>query len=102
MVDVLSHQPRFTLRLLPLDARLAPGRLPPSSFVIYTFTDPADPPMVVAETTTTDLILTDPPEVAKYEQLYDRLSQGALPALESLSRLADTADRLTEQIGSGT
>ncbi|MFC5753638.1 helix-turn-helix domain-containing protein [Actinomadura rugatobispora] len=102
MVDVLSHQPRFTLRLLPLDVRIITGSLQASSFMLYTFPDLADPPMVVSEMFTTDLVLTKPEEVASYERHYDRLSQAALPALESLSHFADTADRLNEQIGSGT
>jgi hypothetical protein len=58
--------------------------------------------MVVAETTNTDLVHTAPHEVARYERLYDRLRQATLPALESISLLADTADRLSEQAGPNT
>ncbi|NEA29004.1 Scr1 family TA system antitoxin-like transcriptional regulator [Actinomadura bangladeshensis] len=102
MVDVVSRQPRFTLLVLPLDARLSPGRLPPSTYMIYTFPDPVDQPMVVAENANTDLIHTIPEEVAKYERLHDRLREATLPALESLSLLAGTADRLSEQAGHDT
>ncbi|MEU5993648.1 helix-turn-helix transcriptional regulator [Spirillospora sp. NPDC047418] len=102
MVDVVSRQPRFTLLVLPLDARLSPGRLPPSTYMIYTFPDPVDQPMVVAENTNTDLIHTTPEEVAKYERLHGRLREATLPALESLSLLAGTADRLSEQAGHDT
>nr|WP_143220094.1 helix-turn-helix transcriptional regulator [Actinomadura sp. CNU-125] len=52
-VDVLIRQPRFTIRVLPVDATMPPGRLPPSTFTIYTFHDPADPTTVVAENAAT-------------------------------------------------
>ena len=102
MVDVVSRQPHFTLLVLPLDARLSPGRLPPSTYMIYTFPDPVDLPMIVAENANTDLIHTAPGEVAKYERIHDRLRAATRPALESLSLLADTADRLSEQAGQDT
>ncbi|WP_141577733.1 helix-turn-helix transcriptional regulator [Actinomadura sp. WMMA1423] len=102
MVDVVSRQPRFTLLVMPLDGRLSPGRLPPSTYMIYGFPDPADPPLVVAENASTDLIHTTPVEVAKYERLHDRLRETALPALESLSLLVDAADRLSEGAGHDT
>jgi transcriptional regulator with XRE-family HTH domain len=102
MVDALPQRPRFKLLVLPLAASLAPGRLPPSSFLIYTFPDPDDGSMVAAENTNTDLTHTTSAEVARYERLYDRLRQATLPALESLLLLADTADRLSERAGLNT
>ncbi|GAA4240403.1 helix-turn-helix transcriptional regulator [Actinomadura meridiana] len=99
MVEVLTREPRFAIRVLPLDARLSPGRLPPSGFMLYTFPDPADPVLVVAENATTCLVHTEPDEVAEYERYFQRLREATLPALESLSLLADTADRLTEEAG---
>jgi hypothetical protein len=101
-VDALTRQPRFKILVLPLAASLAPGRLPPSSFPLYTFPDPDDGSMVVAENTNTDVIHTAPDQVAQYERLNDRLRQATLPALESLSLLADTADRLNERAGLDT
>ncbi|WP_289008747.1 helix-turn-helix transcriptional regulator [uncultured Thermomonospora sp.] len=102
MVDVATRQPRLTIRILPLDARLAPGRLPRSAFTLYTFSDPADPPLAIAETSTADVIHIDPKEVASYEQLYDRLHRASLPPLESISMLARVAEELDEQEGSTT
>src|SRR5690606_39103670 len=84
--------------VLPLDARVPPGRLPASAYTIYTFPDPDDSRLVVAETSNC-LVHTTPDEVAGYERIHDRLRQAALPALESLSLLTDTADRLNEQAG---
>ena len=99
MVQLVTREPRFTILVLPLDARVPPGRLPASAYTIYTFPDPDDPCLVVAEASNC-LVHTTPDEVAGYERLHDRLRQAALPALESLSLLMDTADRLSEQAGS--
>ncbi|NVI88366.1 helix-turn-helix transcriptional regulator [Actinomadura sp. BRA 177] len=98
MVQLVTHEPRFTVRVLPLDARVPPGRLPGSAHSIYTFPDAEDPKLVVAETSNC-LVHNTPDQVAVYERLHDRLRQAALPALESLSLLTDTADRLSEQAG---
>ncbi|WP_160574002.1 helix-turn-helix domain-containing protein [Actinomadura physcomitrii] len=98
MVQLVTNEPRFTVLVLPLNARLPPGRLPASAYTIYTFSDPDDPCLVVAETSSC-LVHTTPEEVAGYERIHDRLRQATLPALESLSLLTDTADRLNEQAG---
>lgn len=97
MVEILTRQPRFTVRVLPLEARLSPGRLPPSTYMIYTFPDPEDPPVIIVETTATHLIHTSPQEMARYERLHERLRSASLPALESISLLADTANALSER-----
>ncbi|MFD0857029.1 helix-turn-helix domain-containing protein [Actinomadura adrarensis] len=98
MVEVITHQPRFTILVLPIDAHLPPGRPPASAHMLFTFPDPDDPPIVIAETST-HLVHTDREEVEWYVRLHARLRQAALPSLESLSLMADTADRLTEQAG---
>jgi transcriptional regulator with XRE-family HTH domain len=98
MVQLVTREPRFTILVLPLDARLSPGRLPASAYTIYKFPDTDDPQLVVAETSNR-LVHTTPDEVAGYERLHDRLRQAALPVLESLSLLTDTADRLSEEAG---
>ncbi|WP_165950200.1 helix-turn-helix transcriptional regulator [Actinomadura sp. GC306] len=98
MVQLVTREPRFTILVLPLEARVPPGRLPASSYTIYTFPDTNDPCLVVTETSNC-LVHTTPDEVAGYERLHDRLRQATLPALESLALLTDTADRLNEQAG---
>lgn len=99
MVKILTREPRFTVLILPLEARLAPGRLPPSGFMLYTFPDPTDPELVVAENANTCLVHTEPHEVAEYKRYFDRLRKATLPALESIPLLADSADRLYEEAG---
>src|SRR5690606_9829970 len=66
MVQLVTREPRFTILVLPLDARVPPGRLPASAYTIYTFPDPNDPCLVVAETSNC-LVHTTPDEVAGYE-----------------------------------
>lgn len=51
--------------VLPLDARLPGALLPKSPFTLYTFPDTEDPPMVVVDTITTDLVHTEPDEVVR-------------------------------------
>jgi hypothetical protein len=58
--------------------------------------------MAMADTAHTNYVHTAPGEVASYEHLYKRLRQAALPELESLSLLEETAYRLGEQMGSAT
>ncbi|WP_165966909.1 helix-turn-helix transcriptional regulator [Actinomadura sp. 7K507] len=98
MVQLVTREPRFTVLVLPLDARVPATRLPASAYTIYSFPDPQDPRLVVAETSNC-LVHTTLSAVAGYERLHDRLRQAALPALESLSLLTDAADRLSEQAG---
>lgn len=102
VIKIVTEQPRFSIRVLPVDTRIPPGRLPSSKFLIYTFPDPDDPTMVVAETAANDPIYTAPEEVAMFERLYDHLWHASLPTLESLSLLAEHADRFTEQARSAS
>jgi hypothetical protein len=64
---------------------------------MYTYPDPDDPAVVAIDTVTSDLILTDPPEVAPYEQLYSRLRDASLPPDESLDLLTKLAADLPDE-----
>jgi Domain of unknown function (DUF5753) len=79
--------------VLPLGADVAGYSVPRSAFSIYTFADPGDPTVVLVDTVTDDLVLTEPEDVKQYEELYARLRDAALPALASLDRLSETARR---------
>jgi transcriptional regulator with XRE-family HTH domain len=94
LIDVVTAEPRLTVRVLPVDAPLAGGLLPKSSFTLYAFADPDDPLMAVADTINTDLVYTEPKEVSRYGGHYERLRSAALSPLKSLSLLSETADRL--------
>jgi transcriptional regulator with XRE-family HTH domain len=87
----VNRDPRTTVRVLPVDARIAQYYVPRSAFSIYTFPDPGDPTVVAVDTVTDDLIVTDQADAKRYEELYDRLRAAALSVDQSLQLLLDTA-----------
>jgi transcriptional regulator with XRE-family HTH domain len=89
----VNRDPKTSVRVLPLGADVAGYSVPRSAFSIYTFADPGDPTVVLVDTVTDDLVLTEPEDVKQYEELYARLRDAALPALASLDRLSETARR---------
>lgn len=94
LAAIANQIPKLTLRVLPVDADIADFSVPRSAFSIYTFADPGDPDVVVVDNLTDDLVLTDKDDVRRYEELYDRLRDGALPGPESLELLIRTAKTL--------
>ncbi len=92
-----NGEPAVTLRVLPVDARIAGFSVPRSAFSMYTYPDPGDPAVVAIDTVTSDLIVTDPAEVAPYDQLYTRLRDAALPEADSLTLLTKAATQLPNQ-----
>jgi transcriptional regulator with XRE-family HTH domain len=91
-----NGQPDVTLRVLPVDARIAGYAVPRSAFSIYTYADPGDPAVVAVDTVTSDLILAEPDDVTPYEQLYARLRDAALPPADSLTLLTKAATELPD------
>jgi len=90
----LSALPAVTLRVLPMHARVGEYYVPHTSFSLYRFADPEDPDVVVLETLTSDLHLTDEEDVSRYRLLCDWLAAAALPPEESLTFLAGLARQL--------
>lgn len=82
---------RCNLQVLPTTAAIAGYAMPRSTFSIYTFPDPNDPTVVVVDTITEDLVVTEKTNVQRYEDLFGRLSEAALAVDESLDLLATTA-----------
>lgn len=80
-----------TILLMPLDARIGDFCVPRGAFSLYDFPDSLDPRVVAVDTITDDLVLTDELEVKRYENLYDRLRDAALPPEESLDSFLDMA-----------
>lgn len=87
----VNADPQTTVRVLPVDAEIERYNVPRSAFSLYTFPDPDDPTVVVVDTVTDDLVLTDDAEVKPYEDLYDRLRDAALSPDDSLDFLIATA-----------
>jgi transcriptional regulator with XRE-family HTH domain len=100
MIGVVSRDDRITVRVLRHDAEIPGGFLPKSAFYLYTFAEAGDPPIAVIDTVTTDLVLTQRGEVARYAAIYDRLRKVALSRDDSVNFLDRVAKRLTDQTGS--
>ncbi|MCW2944623.1 MAG: DNA-binding transcriptional regulator, XRE-family domain [Actinoallomurus sp.] len=99
IIDVATDEAHVTVRVLPYDARIAGGLLPKSPFHLFTFADPADPTMAVADTVNADLVYTEPKEVAVYTEHYDRLREASLTDSGSLAFLEKMADQLINKSG---
>jgi transcriptional regulator with XRE-family HTH domain len=96
LATAVNTEPRITLQVLPLSARIKDFTVPRCTFTIFTYPDPGDPEVVAVDTVTSDLILTDPDQVTPYDRLYERLREAALPPAESLDLLTKAAASLSE------
>jgi transcriptional regulator with XRE-family HTH domain len=97
MATLVNDSPKITLRVLPVDARPEGYAVPRTSFTVYTFADPDDPVIVAISTITAELFLTEPTEVASYEELFTRLRKEALPDGNSLDLVNEMAARLGDE-----
>ena len=102
MITTVSEREQITIRVLMHDTRIPGGFLPKAPFYLYTFAEPGDQPIAIVDTVTTDLVLTQRGEVARYTGIYDRLREAALSTQDSIAFLTQVANRLTDQTGSGT
>ncbi|RKS69074.1 helix-turn-helix protein [Actinomadura pelletieri DSM 43383] len=96
MITTVSDDARITVRVLLHSARIPGGFLPKSSFYLYKFAEPADPPIAIVDTVTTDLVVTQRGEVARYTGIYDRLREVALSTEDSIAFFDRVANRLTD------
>jgi len=97
MATLVNDNPKVTLRVLPVEARIEGYAIPRTSFTMYSFADPDDPRVVAINTGTAELFLTEPADVARYDLLFDRLRKEALPGSQSLDLITETAARLADQ-----
>lgn len=100
LIDTATRHPRATVLILPVNADFTGRLLPKSAFSLYTFPDPADPPMAVVDTVSTDIVHTEHGELMRYNQRYEHLRQAALSGAATIGLLTDEADRLETMIGS--
>jgi hypothetical protein len=96
MATMVNAEPKITLRVLPVLARIKDFTVPRCTFSIYTYPDPGDPQVVAVDTVTSDLILTESGQVIPYDRLYERLWEASLPPAESLELLTKAAAGLSE------
>jgi len=92
-------QPNVTLRVLPTEGELRDYAVARTPFSVYTYPDAGDPTVVAIDTETSDVIMTRPADVARYEWLYERLHEAALSPEDSAKLLAKAADMLPETCG---
>jgi transcriptional regulator with XRE-family HTH domain len=97
LATTINGDPKASLRVLPVHAVVEDFTVPRSTFSIYTYPDPGDPDVVAIDTVTSDLILTEPDQVAPYERLYERLRDAALPPADSLDLLTKAAAELPDR-----
>ena len=95
-----AQDKKITVSVLPVDGRIAGHMVPRSSFSIYTYPDPLDPVVVAVDTVTDDLVLPEPPAVAQYLDLYERLRSAALTPEQSARFLLASADQISLVTGS--
>lgn len=81
-----------TVQVLPLAAGAHPGMSGP--FVILSFQNPKDPPMVHLETATDGLYLEEPPDIERYTLRFSHLVARAAGPNESRAMIADVARRM--------
>lgn len=96
LATVVNTESKITLRVLPVHARIKDFTVPRCTFTIYAYPDPGDPQVVAIDTVTSDVILTEPDQVAPYDRLYKRLWEAALSPAESLDLLTKAAAGLSE------
>lgn len=78
--------PNLSVSIVPLDAQ--PHIVAWNQFVIYDFpSSPSSPSIVAVETQVTDLFLSAQADVARYEMVFERLYEVALPPSESIGYL---------------
>jgi Domain of unknown function (DUF5753) len=92
----VNGHPKITVRVLPVDAVISEFSVPRSAFSLYTFPDPGDPAVVAVDTVTDDLVLTELDAVRRYEDLYGKLREAALPMDDSLEFLIQAAKMLPD------
>ncbi|WFE41349.1 DUF5753 domain-containing protein [Micromonospora sp. WMMD998] len=88
----LAERPHITLRVVPRGASPGDDLHPLAPFSYYAYPDPDDPRTVLVETLTTDLRLVAEADVARYEQVIERLLAAALPE-------EATTELLTRRLG---
>ncbi|WP_433232138.1 helix-turn-helix domain-containing protein [Actinomadura formosensis] len=97
LITRVTSQPQTNVRVLPVDAYMEGVAVPRSAFSLYTFPDPADPPMVIVDAPSHDLAYTEPDDVDQHVKRYELLSEAVLSSEDSLKCLAEAADRLSRR-----
>lgn len=82
------------VRVLPVGAKIEHWTVPRSAWSQYDYRDERDPVVINVDTVTTDLMVTDPDQIERYNTLYARLEAAALPVQDSAELLRRAADEI--------
>jgi hypothetical protein len=96
IIRIAETQPHVTIRVFPFTTGMVTGLMPRSQLILFTFPDPADPPMAVAEMVSADLFYTSPSEVSRYQSRYGYVRNEALSEVSSLTLLSELADQIID------
>lgn len=89
----LATLPNVTLQVLPADRVIADWYLPHTAFSLYRFAEPQDPETLAVEGLSTNLMVTDRRDIARYSMVFEWLQAAALSTEETLSWLTEAAGR---------
>ena len=93
LIEVSTRtNPVVTLQILPLSTGAHPGMS--GSFVILSFQNPKDPPMIYLETATDGLYLEEPPDIERYTLRFNHLVARALGPNESRAMITGLAEQM--------
>jgi transcriptional regulator with XRE-family HTH domain len=98
VIKVAETAPKVTIRVFPFTTGMTGSLMPRSQLILFTFPDPSDPPMAVAETVSADLFHDEPEQVARYVRRYDFVRDAALSEVGSLTLLGELADQITDTV----
>ncbi|GAB3969730.1 helix-turn-helix transcriptional regulator [Plantactinospora veratri] len=87
----LAGLPNVTLQVLPTEHTIADWYLPHTGFSLYRFAEPQDPETLAIEGLATNLMVTEPKEIATYSMVFEWLQDAALSPEETITWLAETA-----------
>jgi transcriptional regulator with XRE-family HTH domain len=92
----VARMPNVTVQLTPLDGAVHPG-LSGGSFVLLTFSDPNDQPVLEMDGPLADTVLRDDSRLLNtYQTAFERIRAAALAPTESLEMITKIADRLSD------
>ena len=84
-----ARRTNVTLQVLPFSVGAHVAML--GTFVLLSFPEPSDPDVVYLETDTSSLYLEEPPEIARYSEVFDHLRATALAPRESIDFISAIA-----------
>ncbi|MEQ4303304.1 helix-turn-helix transcriptional regulator [Plantactinospora sp. B6F1] len=87
----LAGLPNVTLQVLPTEQTIAAWYLPHTGFSLYRFAEPQDPETLAIEGLATNLMVTEPREIATYSRVFDWLQAAALTPEETIIWLTERA-----------